>query len=83
MFKYADCTNYLDSLLPFIATGHHSWKVLLTASSVCTELMNVSFYWFANIHVFIYRNLLKNVAYGFILISPAMSCMSHSSYFDG
>ena len=40
--------NSLDSLSPSIPIGHHSWYVVQTASSICTELINVSFYSSAN-----------------------------------
>ena len=46
-------------------------------SSVCTELMNVNFYWLANTGVLVYKTLEKNLAYMFALTSlavPRMVC---------
>ena len=36
-------TDSFDTFSPPISIGHHSWQVLLTAPSVHTELIDVSF----------------------------------------
>ena len=46
---------------------HHFWQVPYTASSVCTELTNISFCLLANIGVSICRSPKADVVYEFIL----------------
>ena len=52
----ANCTNSLESLSPSIPTNHRSWQVLLVASSVHRELVNVSFCWSADTGVSIWES---------------------------
>ena len=44
-----------------IPIDHCSWQVLLTVTSVCTELMNVSFCWSATTGKFMYKILEENL----------------------
>ena len=71
--KHADSTDFIDSLLPTITISHCSWKVLLTASSICTELMNECFYWSPNSGVSMCWSSWENVTYDFILTFSNMS----------
>ena len=48
---YAYSKDSFDSLSPSIHISHGSGKILLTASSVHTELFNVSLCWLANIGI--------------------------------
>ena len=75
----------LYPLPPFFSLSipiHHCpWKILYTASSVCTELMYLSFSWSINTGVSIRRSPQGNVIFEYILTSIVVPCMSCSSYF--
>ena len=66
--KYADSMGSFDSVLPFILIGFHSWQISSTASSVCTEMMNIRFCYSANTGLSVGRSSLENIAYEFILL---------------
>ena len=48
----------------------------------CLQRVDVSSYWSANASVFICRSSQENVAYEFVLTSPAVPNMSCSSYLE-
>ena len=58
---------------PSVPIGHRSWNVLLTASSIHTELMNLSLFWSAKTSVSTCRSPYKKVAYVLVLILPAFT----------
>ena len=62
-----------DSLnsLTISPIGNRSWYVPETTSSVCTELMHVSYCWSANTGVSMCSSPPENFAYEFIPVSPA------------
>ena len=43
--RHANIKESHDSFLLSVLIGHCYWQIVLTVSSVCTLLMNVSFYW--------------------------------------
>ena len=71
-----DSTDSFDSFSPFIPMSHRSKYVHRKTSSVCTELMNISFYLSAKIGVCMCRSPLENVTYQFVLTSLAVTSMS-------
>ena len=60
----------------------HCWKLLLEGllDDIKCPFRAVSFCWLANTGMFMWRGSLENITYEFVLASPAMSCMSCSSY---
>ena len=80
--KYSNKTDSFESLLPTVTISHHSLSVLQTVSSVCTELMKVSFCYLSHTGVSMCRSPKENTSYEFVLISPPVLSMSCSSYLD-
>ena len=67
------------TLLPII---HCSWQVVLTISSVQTELMNVSLCWLSSFGVSMCGSPHESLTYEFDPDFTAVSSMSCSSYSD-
>ena len=80
--RHADSMDFFDYLLPSIPIGHCSSKAVQTASSVRTELMNISSCWSVNTGVSMCRSPWMNVTYEFIITSTAVPSMSCSSYLE-
>ena len=76
-------TDFPDSLFPSVTIINRSQQVFQTTSSVCTELLSVSFCWLANTGSSMWKDPQENVIYDFVLASPAVSRMTCSSYLDG
>ena len=66
----------LDSLSPFVSIGHHTWPVLLLASSDHTELLNVSYWLSTNTGVYMCGGPHDNIDYEFVLAFPAVPSIS-------
>ena len=84
--RHPNSTYSFDSFMPSVLISHNSWQVPQMASSICTELINLSFYWLANIGVSMGRSPKKNITYEFILTSstvPSISCLSYLDGWDG
>ena len=87
---YLDCkssspsSSYVDGIgSPDSLAINLFWQVLLTISSVCIELMTVSFCWLTNTGVSICRSPPENVAYEFILTSLVVPSTFCSFYLSG
>ena len=74
--NHVDSTDFSDSLFPSIPLIHHSQQFLLTASSVRTEVIQVSSCWSTHTGVSMWSDPLNNVTNEFVFVSSAMSRMS-------
>ena len=71
----SSCTDSPGSLSPSVPIVHCSWQVLYTESSVCTELMIITFCWSVNTGVSMCRSSLENTAHKFVPASPAVASL--------
>ena len=70
------------SLLSFVSIFHLFRQAFSTTSCVCNEMFQQSSYWSSYTCSSVWRGLLKNVSYVFVLTSPAMSRMFCQSYLN-
>ena len=76
----AACTNFLDSLSPFVPIVHGFRQALQTPSYVCTELLSIGSSLSSNTCSSMWWRPLENTVYKCVLTSPIMSRIS---YLDG
>ena len=76
-------TDIHDNLSPSVPIAHHPREVFYAASCIRTELINVRLCWSTHTGVPMCWLPQEDVAYEFILASPAVSRVSCPSYSDG
>ena len=73
-YHHHQVTHSLESISLSIPISHHSWQVLLTTPSVCTQLMNVSLHWSTNSSVSMCGSPQENITYEFYF-SSSVPCV--------